>query len=102
MVDDERLVGFLNRQVVHVALRRERRLLVAAHRALIDRLAQRLDEHGEMTGEQVDAVLLEGEQTDLKASAASDRLNGRAARQPERGFFDRVEKKSQNCHSMSV
>jgi hypothetical protein len=41
MVGDERLVGFLNRPVVHVALRRERRLLVAANRALIDRLAQR-------------------------------------------------------------
>ena len=50
-------------------------------------------------GEQIDAALLEGERTDLKAS---DRLNGRAARQPERGFFDRVEKKSQNCRSMSV
>jgi hypothetical protein len=49
MVGDERLVGFLNRPVVHAALRRERRLLVAANRALIDRLAQRLDEHDEMT-----------------------------------------------------
>jgi hypothetical protein len=35
MVGDERLVGFLNR------LRRECRLLAAANRALIDRLAQR-------------------------------------------------------------
>jgi len=30
MDGDERLVGFLNRPVVHAALRRERRLLVAA------------------------------------------------------------------------
>jgi hypothetical protein len=29
-------------------------------RATIDRLAQQLDEVGELTGEQIDAILLEG------------------------------------------
>jgi hypothetical protein len=34
--------------------------LVAANRQMIDRLAQQLDEVGELTGEQIDAILLEG------------------------------------------
>jgi len=34
--------------------------LVAANRVMIDRLAQQLDEDGEMTGKQIDAVLQEG------------------------------------------
>ena len=34
--------------------------LVAANRVMIDRLAHRLDEVGELTGEQIDAILLEG------------------------------------------
>jgi hypothetical protein len=34
--------------------------LVASKREMIDRLAQRLDEVGELTGDEVDAVLLEG------------------------------------------
>ena len=34
--------------------------LVAANRVMIDRLAQQLDEVGELSGEAIDVVLLEG------------------------------------------